>query len=132
MFKYFIFFVLVFPLAIDNDINAQEYHRISSDFSVKIAGNNGMDHLTKGKVYYDKNYDYLIFDITFPRRESWVFKDTVLSKLRNDTIYSKTTIPEINEYTIFNLVLNGQLNNFGLAESLYRIEKVDKQGDMII
>jgi hypothetical protein len=45
---------------------AQEYYRLSADFTVKIKNADGQKNLTKGKVYYDKNYKNLIYDISFP------------------------------------------------------------------
>lgn len=113
-------------------IFAQEYFRISADFTVKIKNSDGSLNLTKGKVFYDKNYKELIYEISFPQNEKWVIKDTSLTIIRKDTLYKKTSIPSINEFTVFHLALNSNLNDFGLKNSIYKINKVEKKKDLVL
>ncbi len=88
--------------------------------------------LTKGTVYYDKNFKELIYDITFPEKEKWVSRDTSLFKIRQDTLFERVTIPSINEFTVFHLSLNAGLSDYGLKNSIYRIHKVEKKDDRIL
>lgn len=113
-------------------IFAQEYFRISADFTVKIKNSDGSLNLTKGKVFYDKNYKELIYEISFPQNEKWIIKDTSLTIIRKDTLYKKTSIPSINEFTVFHLALNSNLNDFGLKNSIYKINKVEKKKDLVL
>lgn len=127
-----IFYLLIIILTLNNKIQGQNYFRISGDFTVKVKKSNGEMNLTRGKVFYDKNYKELIYDISFPQTEKWVIKDTLLIKARKDTIFSKTAIPSINEFTIFHLALNSNLNDFGLKNSVYKITKVEKKQDLVL
>lgn len=110
----------------------QEYFRIEADFTVKVKKNDGSLNLTKGKVFYDKNYRELIYEISFPQKEKWVIKDTLLLIIRKDTLYKKTSIPSINEFTVFHLALNSNLSDFGLKNSIYKINKVEKKKDLVL
>ena len=38
----------------------------------------------------------------------------------------------MNKFSIFNLCLENQLNNYGLEKSFYSIDKVEKDGDLVI
>lgn len=111
---------------------SQDYFRIKADFTVKISNSNGVKNLTRGTVYYDKNIKDLIYDITFPKNERWISRDTSLYKFRNDTLTERVTIPSINEFTLFHLALNADLNDFGLKNSIYAISKVEKKGDLVL
>lgn len=128
-----IFFVLFLNfLFFANFSFAQDYFRISADFSVKVKKSDGQLNLTRGKVFYDKNYKQLIYNITFPKIEKWVIKDTSLVKIRQDTIFEKQSIPSINEFTVFHLALNSNLNDFGLKNSVYQISKVEKKNGLVL
>lgn len=110
----------------------QEYFRLKADFTVKIKQSDGTMTLTKGKLYYDKNFKELIYDITFPEKEKWVSRDTSLYKIRQDTVFERITIPSVNEFTVFHLSLNAGLSDYGLKNSIYRIHKVEKKDDLIL
>ncbi len=127
-------YILIFIAWISNSglCFGQEYFRLKADFTVKIKQSDGTMTLTKGKLYYDKNFKELIYDITFPETEKWVSRDTSLYKIRQDTVFERVTIPSINEFTVFHLSLNAGLNDYGLKNSIYRIHKVEKKDDLIL
>ncbi len=112
--------------------NGQDYFRISGNFTVKVKKSDGQLNLTKGKVFYDKNFRELIYDMSFPQKETWIIRDTLLLKIRQDTLYEKSGIPSINEFTVFHLALNSNLNDFGLKNSIYKINKVEKKKDLVL
>ena len=129
--KYLTLFLLFF-LFLTGEIFSQEYFRIEADFTVKVKKNDGKMNLTRGKVFYDKNYKELIYEITFPQVEKWAIRDTNLYKIRNDSLIKRESIPSINEFTVFHLSLNSNLNDFGLKNSVYKISKVEKKGDLVL
>jgi len=111
---------------------SQEYFRIKSDFTVKIKNSNGKMSLTKGKLFYDKNYKHLIYNITFPSPEKWVMHDTLLIKIKPGKKPEINKIPSINEFSIFHLALNVGLSNFGLDNTIYKVIKVEKKNSLVI
>jgi hypothetical protein len=112
--------------------NGQDYFRLAADFSVKVKKSDGKQNLTMGKVYYDKNFKELIYDISFPQPEKWVISDTSLVIYRKDTLSERSTIPSINEFTVFHLALNSNLNDFGLKNSVYKVTKVEKKDSLVL
>jgi hypothetical protein len=128
----YVVLIIVIGLFFHSFTFAQEYFRITAEFTVKVKNSDGTLNLTKGKVFYDKNYKELIYEISFPQNENWVIKDTSLIIIRKDTLYKKTSIPSINEFTVFHLALNSNLNDFGLKNSIYKINKVEKKKDLVL
>ena len=131
MLKRFYIFLLTF-LVFHGTGFSQDYFRIQADITVKISSSDGTKSLTRGTVYYDKNIKELIYDISFPRNEKWLSKDTSMYKYSKDTLIQRITIPSINEFTVFHLALNSGLTDYGLKKSNYNISKVEKQGDLVL
>lgn len=125
-------FLFLLILSVQLKTMSQENFRMKADFTVKIANSNGSKNLTKGVVYYDKNIKQLIYNISFPKEEKWVSKDTSLYKYNNNILKERITIPSINEFTVFHLALNSDLNDFGLKNSVYAMNKVEKNGDLTL
>ncbi len=124
--------VFLILLLFQQTVFSQDYFRIKADFTVKISNSDGTRNLTRGVVYYDKNIRELIYEISFPEKETWVSRDTSLLKIRDGKVYEKMSIPSINEFTIFHLALNSMLNDFGLKNSPFKIQKVEKKGDLTL
>ena len=131
MVNYLLLYFIIFSL-FSSKVYSQDYFRIEAEFTVKIKKSDGTMNLTRGKVFYDKNYKELIYDIHFPEIEKWAIRDTNLYKIRKGTLAERISIPSINEFTVFHLSLNSSLNDFGLKNSVYNIVKVEKQGDMVL
>lgn len=99
---------------------------------IKAKSPAGQQQLTAGKVFYDKNIGQIVYEITFPEKEIWVQKDTVLYKIVNSKVVGKQNIPVMIEFSIYNLVLNGNLADYGLKKTKFRIKKVEKNEDNVI
>lgn len=129
MLKYFFFLLLSlsFPKA-----ESQVFFRIKADFMIKLKLPSGQQQLTIGKVYYDKNIKQIYYEMSFPEKEIWVQKDTVVYKIVNSEVVSKKSVPTMIDFSIYNLVLNGNLADYGLKKSSFKIQKVEKSGDNII
>ena len=112
--------------------NAQKFYRIKSDFSIKAKAADGRSQLTVGTVYYDRNAKKLVYCNTFPKREDWVSIDTLVFQVVNNKVLSKYKSPPLGEFSIFNLALTSQINNYGLSNSMFKIEKVEKESGMVI
>ena len=126
--KIILILFFIFPLV----LFSQNFYRIKADFTIKQKNADGSSSLTVGKVYYDKNYKEIIYDISFPEKEIWVTKDTLLYKFADKKLLNKKKVPAIAEFSIFHLSLNGTLNNFGLESSPYTIGTVEKEKGMVL
>lgn len=129
MIKFICF--LFFPLSL-LQVDPQFFFRISIDFVIKAKSPAGDQQLTVGKLYYDKNIKQIIYVVSFPEKEIWVQKDTVLYKIVNSKVIGKQRIPQGIEFSIYNLALNGNLADYGLKKTQFRIKKVEKSDGNVI
>lgn len=110
----------------------QSFYRIECDISIKSKTQGGQGNLTLGKVFYDRTIKKMVYDITFPEKEVWVVKDSLSIVYREGSLFKKGIVNPFIETTVFHKCLEGKLNDFGLKSSPYQIEKVEKDGDMVI
>lgn len=110
----------------------QSFFRIECDISIKTKTVGGSGQLTLGKVYYDKNIQKLVYCIHFPENEVWVVKDSVAYTFKNNLLYQKDKINPFVQTTVFHKSLEGKFNDYGLKGSIYSIEKVEKDSNMVI
>jgi len=122
---------LFFPLSL-LQVDPQFFFRISTDFVIKAKSPAGDQQLTVGKLYYDKNIKQIIYVVSFPEKEIWVQKDTVLYKIVNSKVIGKQRIPQGIEFSIYNLALNGNIADYGLKKTQFRIKKVEKSDGNVI
>jgi hypothetical protein len=111
---------------------AQQFFRIKTDFSIKQKNADNTISLTIGTAYFDKLSKKLVYKITFPEKETWVFKDTTFYIFKNDKFFTKKKSILIPEFSIFNLALNNKLADYGLKDSPFKISNIEKEKDMII
>ncbi|MFN0173838.1 MAG: hypothetical protein ACKVU0_04245 [Saprospiraceae bacterium] len=117
-----------------NVIKAQtEFYRFKSDFSIKEkeAGKD-QGRLITGTIYYDKNLHKTIYNIRFPEPEQWLVRDTFMYRMKADTLVSQQMVPPVGEFSIFNMILSQQLNDFGLAKVGYTPGDVQQDGNQVI
>lgn len=112
-------------------IYPQNFFRIKADFSIKETLPGEKSRLIMGKVFYDKNHKKLIYDINFPEKETIVITDSFMIIFSGQK-REKIKMPSSNDFSIFHLCLNSNLAGFGLKNSPYIIEKVEKDSDMVI
>lgn len=109
----------------------QSLFRLECDFSIKEKLESGKLSLVIGKVYYDLNHQKLVYNFTFPEKETWVIFEQKLYKFKNG---QQSVLPtmEMNVFTIFHLALTGNLFHFGLNNSSYKIAKVENDKGKVI
>lgn len=117
-----------------NSMAAQtEFYRFKSDFSIKEK-ESGKDQgrLITGVIYYDKNLHKTAYHIRFPEPEQWLVRDSFMYRMKADTLVSQQMVPPVGEFSIFNMILSQQLNDFGLAKVGYTPGNVQKDGNQVI
>lgn len=111
---------------------AQYYYRIECDISIKNKVEGGEGALIMGRAYYDKSRDQMVYDIRFPEKEVWVIKDTTIYVIQKDQVTQSRSIDHYNQSTVFHKILEGQLNNYGLYGSIFSIENILRDGEMVV
>jgi len=123
---------LLLLLFVSSTSFAQQFYRIKTDFSIKQKNADNTTSLTIGTAYYDKLAKKLIYKISFPEKETWVFKDTLLYVFKNGVFFTKIKSILLPEFSIFHLALNNKLSDYGLKDSQFKIDKVEKEKSMVI
>ncbi len=110
-----------------------EFFRFRSDFSIKEK-ETGKDQgrLITGTLFYDKNLQKTVYDIRFPEPEQWLVRDTFMYRMKADTLVSQQIVAPVGEFSIFNMILSQQLNDFGLAKVGYTPVDVQQDGNQVI
>ncbi len=123
--------LLFFPLSF-LQLEPQYFFRISTDFVIKAKSPAGEQSLTVGRLFYDKNIKQIVYELSFPEKETWVQKDTTLYKIANSKITEKQQIPAGIDFSIYNLALNGNLADYGLKKTRFKIAKVEKSEGAVL
>ena len=112
--------------------SGQQHFRIRANFSIKEIKADSSANLTSGTVYYDRSIRKVIYDVTFPAKETWIIKDTLVYKLAGGKLVEKIKASSMAEFTIFHMALAGNLDDFGVRDLPFKLTKVEKQDSMII
>ena len=110
----------------------QNFYRIRADFSIKEKFANGISQLIIGSVYYDKTFNQVVYNIKFPQPEVWVLRDTVMYHLVNNKIVKRQQTFLAAKQSLFSLALSGEISDYGLKSSFFSIQKIKKEGSMVI
>ncbi len=113
-------------------LKGQKYYRITGDYSNKTVTYDGKAMLSRGTFYYDKNYQKLVYVNSFPEKDIWVPYDTMTFNIIKEKVVKRIKTPPLAQFSIFQLALTSQINNYGLKKSGFLIDKVEKAGDMVI
>lgn len=125
-------FILFFAFLTSYNAQSQIFYRIEADFVMKVKTSSGQQQLTVGKVFYDKNVNQIVYDISFPEKEIWLQKDTTLYRIVDSKVLGQQSIPTMLEFSIFSLVLNGHLADYGLKNTRFSIKKVERIDNSVI
>lgn len=123
---------LIVLLLLSNLAFAQQFFRVKADFSIKQKNADNSTALTMGTAYYDRSTKRLTYHISFPEKEVWVFKDTLMYVFKNGKFFTKKKSIMVPEFSIFHMVLSNNLADYGLKGSAFKVDKIEKDKGMII
>lgn len=128
--KFYLSLILLTLFSIPS-LSAQHFYRVKADFSFKVKGDETKS-LVMGTVYFDKHEKKIVYNIRFPHKQTWVMYDTSMYLFENGKFKERSFMPSPVEASLFNLILNSSINNFGLEKSPYKLAKVEKDKGMLI
>jgi hypothetical protein len=85
-----------------------------------------------GVVFYDINSKMLVMKNGFPIRENLIQKDTIIYQVRNGVLTGTSRAYILVDLSIFHMALTGELNNYGLDKTGYRLENVKSDKGLIL
>lgn len=111
---------------------AQVNYRIEADYSIKKIVN-GKQSLTVGKVYFDLNHNKLVFLNSFPQKETIVLTPEFAYLLPfGQEPKKQPSSPQLIQLNVLNLLLKGELNNFGLPNYGFNIVDLEETDTSLI
>ena len=127
------FFLSILLLLTVLQSEAQQVNRVQTDFSVKYkVKSSEQARLVMGTCYYELGSQQIVYEVKFPVKEVWIFKDSVQLIVRNDTLISTKPAQMRVELSTLHLALTQQLANYGLKNSPFEIESVQKDKNKVI
>ena len=111
---------------------AQLFYRIEADFSIKEISANGNENLLMGKSYYDKNVRKIVSEIKFPQKEVMVITDSSITHINAGKKEPQKMGKAVIDFSVFNLFLNGDIDYYGLKNTPYELQGVEKDEDLVI
>ena len=128
MINKLLFFLILLP----GVFFGQQYFRVSADYTVKKKNQDSTFQLSKGKVYYDDVVGKLTYIGRFPERETYVMQDTNMYQFSGEKFIGRSASGVMPRTTVFALILNQSINNYGLENSNYELSEVEEDKGMTI
>ncbi len=125
-------YILILSIFVLSPMSAQVFFRVEAEVSIKEIRPDSTQQLMVGKVYFDKNVREIIYDIRFPKTFCFAVTDygmlTDTTKMSFENNFSQHLV----DFSVFNLVLSGKLDYFGLDNTQYQLVNVKKEDGMVI
>ena len=127
--SFFMKYIILFSMYIIflTNIYSQEYFKITCDITIKEKFSDNQFSLTKGYLEYNKFLDKTVLNLTFPEHETLIMTKDSIKRIYKNKIFYQVNASPLHEYSVFNLFLNGNLQNYGLKKSLYKITNVEQK-----
>ena len=115
------------------DLRAQTIaDRIEADYSIKEIAPDGKESLIVGKVYFDGINKTLTHSQKFPAENLFVFKDSTVLLVYEDSVMRGSSSALSIELSIYNLLVENSLNDFGLQRKGFQMDALTKEEDKVI
>ncbi len=125
-------FIAFFMVGSSIRVEGQVYSKFEADFSVKEMKPDGTKSLTMGTVFFNKIAKTIVFDITFPQKEVMLINDSIMYRIVDEQLINEAPANNTVAFSVFQLCLNGDLPYFGLKNTVYKLQEVNKEKDMVI
>ena len=111
---------------------SQNYFRVHAEMTIKSKTSSGEQAIAMGHVYFDRNINRVVYNIRFPEEVTWLTTDSLTYIIKNDSIVSRDFSYGMARFSVFNLALNSELSDYGLKNSSYKIESVDREDELVV
>jgi len=106
--------------------------RLEANYSIKEIAYDGSKSLILGKVFFNSSVGSLTHSQTFPKSRLIVFKDTMAISVEKDSLMLTSSSEMSIKFSIYNLILNNHISDFGLEELGFELSGVTSEGDKVI
>lgn len=123
-----LFFVCITGLSFSQGV----HFRFTAGYTIKEIDTAGVEKISIGEVFLDKNQKNLFFYQEFPGKKQTKLRDTILSTYQSDTLAATLAIKGFYDMAIYNTILSSKLSDFGLRERGYVVNKVFEDAGKVI
>lgn len=127
-----IIYIIFLTLCCFQYTQAQIYTRMEAGFSIKEIGFDGTQNLMTGTVFFNQVSRQVIYDFDFPEKRTMIINDTCTFWIEDNKISSHQLSESLIDFSVFNLFLNQNLDQFGLTNTPYILTEVEEADDMIL
>lgn len=113
-------------------LQAQEYVKLSAEFSSKESLGDSSVNLTMGSILYDLKERKIQYSIRVPQEETWIFSDSIYLLIKADSIIKEKSSPDLIDLSLFNQILSSEFHDYKLPDSLYEKIATEKEDGLII
>lgn len=107
-------------------------YRIKADITIKEKSADDSISLTKGKVYFDMYSKQVVYVLRMPSKKTIIMRDTTTLYYEGNKLVNTTKSFIMTDFSIFNMALKNNVADFGLRDSPYKLEKVEKEDSLVI
>ena len=125
-------YILIIFLLLSGHSFGQQFFRLKADISIERKDTKDSTDVWVGKSYFDKNSKKLVYQLTFPSSETWLFTDTSIVKVVDGKTISHQAMFNILDASIFSLALSGNLANNGMDNKVFLVKDVEKADSLVI
>ncbi|MGB3467164.1 MAG: hypothetical protein WBA74_17920, partial [Cyclobacteriaceae bacterium] len=68
----------------------------------------------------------IVYNISFPETETMVLRDSLLLSKKGDNVVTRKSSSQLIDFSIYRLVLSGELKTFGLDESKFMLGRISE------
>lgn len=112
--KYILLVVLAFCTY---TIQCQTFNNFEADFTIKEKYKFAqISHLFKGSVKVNSIDQTSYFTLTFPNREKWLLKDSLLTQIVNDSVIQSINVGQFENFSLIKEVNSAIKKDYGLSE----------------
>ena len=112
--KYILLVVLAFCTY---TIQCQTFNNFEADFTNKEKYKFAQkSHLFKGSVKVNSIDQTSYFTLTFPNREKWLLKDSLLTQIVNDSVIQSINVGQFENFSLIKEVNSAIKKDYGLSE----------------
>lgn len=112
--KYIVLVVLTFCTY---TIQCQTFNNFEADFTIKEKYKLAQkSHLFKGSVNVNSIDQTSYFTLSFPNREMWLLKDSLLTQIVNDSVILSINVGQFENFSLIKEVNSAIKKDYGLSE----------------
>jgi hypothetical protein len=113
-------------------LKGQLYKRIEATYSIKEQLFDGSQNLQVGRVYFDAFNKQICYKISFPSKETIIVSDTIMVSINEAGIKNVVIGKGMISFSIFNLLLQGDLPYFGLQKMSFKITDIHNEDTLVV